>query len=49
MKDISDMNIAEIAQVIRRDWKQVYFGAVPYLDAMRSMDSTPANPLFSTF
>jgi hypothetical protein len=28
-----------IASEIRRDWTNPYFGAVPYLDAMRSMDS----------
>lgn len=28
----------EIAREIRQDWKKVYFGAVPYLDAMSSMD-----------
>lgn len=30
--------IYEIAGEIRKDWHPVYFGAVPYLDAMRSMD-----------
>jgi len=29
--------IWEIAQEIRKDWKNVYFGAVPYLDAMGSI------------
>ena len=29
----------EIASEIRKDWKKVYFGAVPYLDAMQSLDS----------
>lgn len=29
----------EIATVIRNDWKNPYFGAVPYLDAMGSMSS----------
>lgn len=28
-----------IANEIRKDWKQVYFGAKPYLDAMSSLDS----------
>ena len=28
----------EIAREIRRTWKNVYFGAVPYLDAMSSLD-----------
>jgi len=27
----------EIAAEIRRDWKKVYFGAVPYLDAMSTL------------
>lgn len=29
----------EIARDIRRDWKKVYFGAVPYLQAMGELDS----------
>lgn len=33
----------EIAGEIRRDWKKVYFGAVPYLDAMQSLDSINDN------
>lgn len=28
-----------IAREIRSDWKRVYFGAVPYLDAMGSLES----------
>jgi hypothetical protein len=28
----------EIAREIRRTWKNVYFGAVPYLDAMCNLD-----------
>ena len=31
--------IYEIAAEIRREWKNVYFGAVPYLDALMSMTS----------
>lgn len=31
--------LSEIAQDIRADWKNVYFGAVPYLDAMASLTS----------
>lgn len=30
--------IYEIAREIRREWPKVWFGAVPYLDAMRSLD-----------
>ena len=31
--------IHEIAYEIRRTWKNPYFGAVPYLDAMCSLNS----------
>lgn len=33
----------EIANEIRKDWKNVYFGAVPYLDAMFSLDKITDN------
>lgn len=32
-------SLSTIAAEIRADWKNVYFGAVPYLQAMRSLDS----------
>jgi len=32
-------SIHEIARDIKADWKNVYFGAVPYLDAMQQLDS----------
>jgi hypothetical protein len=32
-------SIATIAREIRGDWRNVNFGAVPYLDAMDSLDS----------
>lgn len=31
--------IYQIARDIRADWKRPYFGAVPYLDAMASLNS----------
>lgn len=31
--------IYEIAREIRRDWKNVYFGAVPYLNAMGHLNA----------
>jgi len=31
--------IAAIARIIRKDWKNIYFGAVPYLDAMDQIDT----------
>ena len=30
--------ICDIAKLIGKDWKNVYFGAVPYLEAMYSME-----------
>lgn len=33
------MSISAIASAIRRSWKPVYFGAVPYLDAMLSLET----------
>jgi len=32
-------SIAAIAGDIQRKWKNIYFGAVPYLDAMRCLDT----------
>lgn len=32
-------SLSTIAREIRSDWKNVYFGAVPYLDAMSQLDS----------
>lgn len=32
-------NLSAIASIVRRNWTNVYFGAVPYLDAMASLTS----------
>ena len=32
-------SLSIIARDIRAHWPNVYFGAIPYLDAMRSLDS----------
>jgi hypothetical protein len=32
-------SLSTIAREIRSDWKNVYFGAVPYLQAMSSLNS----------
>lgn len=36
-------SIADIAREIRSDWKNPYFGAVPYLEAMTTLDSIRDN------
>jgi len=40
--------IHEIAREVRADWKKVYFGAVPYLDAMRDLDSIHDDYFYDT-
>ena len=36
---MQNRSLSTIAREIRADWKKPYFGAVPYLDAMLSLDS----------
>jgi hypothetical protein len=36
---MQNRSLSTIAREIRSDWKKPYFGAVPYLDAMLSLDS----------
>ena len=38
----------EIASEIRKDWKPVYFGAVPYLEAMQTLTSIEDNYMFDS-
>jgi hypothetical protein len=38
-------NFPTIARIIRKDWKKIYFGAVPYLDAMECLTSIQGNYL----
>jgi hypothetical protein len=35
--------LSTIANEVRRDWKKVYFGAVPYLDAMSTLNAISDN------
>lgn len=38
-EELRSLSISQLAEVIRGNWKpMVYFGAVPYLDAMRSLE-----------
>jgi hypothetical protein len=36
---MQNRSLSTIAREIRADWKKPYFGAVPYLGAMLSLDS----------
>lgn len=40
-----DRSLSTIAREIRADWKKPYFGAVPYLDAMLTLNSV-ADPYY---
>ena len=37
--DYSTMSLNQIAIEIYKDWPKVYFGAVPYLEAMATLES----------
>lgn len=39
MTTVSVRPLFEIAQEIKKDWKNVYFGAVPYLNAMATLQT----------
>lgn len=36
---IKNYALSSLAAIIKADWKKVYFGAVPYLDAMTCLES----------
>lgn len=40
---MSNRPIYEIAREIRKDWKKVNYGAVPYLDAMGALNKITDN------
>ncbi len=42
-KDLSTLTWHELVSLVEIDWKRVYFGAVPYLNAMKTMESHNSN------
>lgn len=44
--DKTKRTFAEIAKEIKTTWKNVYFGAKPYLDAMATIHSTDKNATY---
>jgi hypothetical protein len=38
-EQIKSLPISGIANLIRRDWRKPYFGAVPYINAMAQLNS----------
>lgn len=47
---MENRTFAQIAQEVKSIWKNVYFGAVPYLDAMLTLNTADKNApyLFET-
>jgi hypothetical protein len=41
--NIQNLSISQIASLVVRDWKSVYFGAVPYLEAMQTLQNINDN------
>ena len=41
-RNLPNLSVRQIAAVVRKDWKNVYFAAVPYLRAMSSMETVGA-------
>jgi hypothetical protein len=39
MMSYANMTLSELAAIVRKDWKKVYFGAVPYLEAMAQLET----------
>jgi len=41
--NLENKSLAEIAAIIRTDWKKVNYAAKPYLDAMQSLQSVKSS------
>ncbi len=40
---MKEKTLSQIALIIRQDWKNVYFGAVPYLSALSTLETVNDN------
>jgi hypothetical protein len=45
---LKTLALSEIAHLIKSEWKKVYFGAVPYLEAMGELSSITDNYGYDT-
>lgn len=43
MDNLKTLSLSALAYRIKADWKKVYFGAVPYLDALITLNSITDN------
>ena len=48
IQKVQNRPLYEIAREIKNDWKNVYFGAKPYLDAMATLTSIDDNYMFDS-
>ena len=46
--NIKDKSISFIAQIIDEDWKKINYGAVPYLEAMHSLETVDSSYGYDT-
>jgi hypothetical protein len=42
-QQLKSLSVSSIARLIKQDWAKVYFGAVPYLEAMLTLNSVNDN------
>lgn len=47
-KKVQKRPLYEVAREIAKDWKKPYFGAVPYLEAMASLNSIEDNYMWDS-
>ena len=40
---MENKTLSELASIIKADWKNIYFGAIPYLEALQSMQDIKEN------
>jgi hypothetical protein len=40
---LQTMSLSQLARIVKKDWVKVYYGAVPYLDALGQMDNVNQN------
>ena len=46
---LSELKLWEIAVIIKKDWgSKIYFGAVPYIEAMNSLDNITDKYIFDS-
>lgn len=45
-QDLSKLTLSELASMCHNDWKKPFFGAVPYLNALRALPVMTAKAMY---